>query len=183
MEKTKVYVGLGSCGIAAGAQDIYDYLKESLDTDILDIEVTSCVGMCYAEPIVEVVQNDKRIRYGFVDKKFADEIISFLESGELPEKNIITDTSDGKEYLDRQVKIVLKNCGIINPESIDDYLAVDGYKALEKAVKEYEPSQIIDIMKESGLRGRGGAGFLTGQKWSFSCRSKGGKEVSGMQCR
>ncbi len=176
MEKTKVYVGLGSCGIAAGAQDIYDYLKESLDTDILDLEVTSCVGMCYAEPIVEVVQNDKRIRYGFVDKKFADEIISSLESGELPEKNIITDTSDGKEYLDRQVKIVLKNCGIINPESIDDYLSVDGYKALEKAVREYKPSDIIDIMKESGLRGRGGAGFLTGQKWSFLAGAKGEKK-------
>ncbi|RKX93160.1 MAG: NADH-quinone oxidoreductase subunit F, partial [Spirochaetes bacterium] len=66
MEKTKVYVGLGSCGIAAGAQDVYDHLKESIDTDDLDLEVTSCVGMCYAEPIVEVVQKGKRVRYGFV---------------------------------------------------------------------------------------------------------------------
>ena len=176
MEKTKVYVGLGSCGIAAGAQDVYDHLKESIDTDDLDLEVTSCVGMCYAEPIVEVVQKGKRVRYGFVDKKFADKIVSSIESGDLPEENIITDTSDGKEYLDRQVKIVLKNCGIINPERIDDYLSVEGYKALEKAVKEYEPSRIIEIMKESGLRGRGGAGFLTGQKWSFLAGAKGEKK-------
>ena len=176
MEKTKVYVGLGSCGIAAGAQDVYDHLKESIDTDDLDLEVTSCVGMCYAEPIVEVVQKGNRVRYGFVDKKFADKIVSSIESGYLPEENIITDTSDGKEYLDRQVKIVLKNCGIINPERIDDYLSVEGYKALEKAVKEYEPSRIIEIMKESGLRGRGGAGFLTGQKWSFLAGAKGEKK-------
>ncbi len=176
MEKTKVYVGLGSCGIAAGAQDIYDHLRENTSSDELDLEVTSCVGMCYAEPIVEVVQKGNRVRYGFVDKKFADKIVSSIESGYLPEENIITDTSDGKEYLDRQVKIVLKNCGIINPERIDDYLSVEGYKALEKAVKEYEPSRIIEIMKESGLRGRGGAGFLTGQKWSFLAGAKGEKK-------
>ncbi len=176
MERTKVYVGLGSCGIAAGAQDIYDHLKENIASGVSDLEVTSCVGMCYAEPIVEIVRGDERVRYGFVDRKFADRIISSLESGSLPEENRITVTRDGKEYLDRQVKIVLKNCGIINPESIDDYLSSGGYKALEKAVKELEPSQIIDIMKESGLRGRGGAGFLTGQKWSFLAGAKGEKK-------
>ena len=176
MEKTKVYVGLGSCGIAAGAQDIYDHLKENITSGVLDLEVTSCVGMCYAEPIVEVVRGTERTRYGFVDKKFADKIISSLDGGSLPEENIITSSAEGKEYLDRQVKIVLKNCGIINPESIDDYLSAGGYKALEKAVKELEPPQIINIMKESGLRGRGGAGFLTGQKWSFLAGAKGEKK-------
>ncbi len=176
MEKTKVYVGLGSCGIAAGAQDIYDHLRENTASDKLDLEVTSCVGMCYAEPIVEVVRGGERIRYGSVDKKFADRIIASLESGDLPEDHVVTTTPEGKEYLDRQVKIVLKNCGIINPESIDDYLSVNGYKALEKAVNEYEPAKIIEIMKESGLRGRGGAGFLTGQKWSFLAGAKGEKK-------
>lgn len=86
MEKTKVYVGLGSCGIAAGAQDIYDHFKENISSEFSDLEVTSCVGMCYAEPIVEVEYKGKRIRYGFVDKKFAGEILNSLESGNLPEK-------------------------------------------------------------------------------------------------
>ncbi len=176
MEKTRVFVGLGSCGIAAGAQDIYDYFKSGDIEETAELEVTSCVGMCYAEPIVEIEQGGRRVRYGYVDKKFADEIVASVKSGKLPEKNIITDSPDGKEYLSRQVKIVLENCGIINPESIDDYIETGGYKALEKALSHHTPSEIIEIMKESGLRGRGGAGFLTGQKWSFLAGAKGEKK-------
>ncbi len=176
MEKTKVFVGLGSCGIAAGAQDVFNYLDEKIDTRVSELEVTSCVGMCYAEPVVEIERGGKRVRYGYVDKKFADEIIQSLENGVFPEKNIITETDAGKAYLDRQVKIVLKNCGIINPESIDEYLKAGGYEAVKKAVHDYTPAEIIDIVKQSGLRGRGGAGFLTGQKWSFLAGAKGDKK-------
>ncbi len=173
MENTRVFVGLGSCGIAAGAQDIYDYMEPELKIEGLDLEVTSCVGMCYAEPIVEIEYEGERRRYGYVDKKFADELLESVKTGDFPDKNMIAISDDGKKYLDRQVKIVLKNCGIINPESIDEYLEADGYKALQKCVEEYKPEEVVSIVKESGLKGRGGAGFLTGLKWSFLAGAKG----------
>ena len=173
MENTRVFVGLGSCGIAAGAQDIHDYMEKELKSEDMNLEVTSCVGMCYAEPIVEIEREGVRRRYGYVDKKFADELIESVKTGKFPDKNLIALSEDGKRYLDRQVKIVLKNCGIINPESIDEYIDADGYKALEKCVNEYKPEEVISIVKESGLKGRGGAGFPTGLKWSFL---KGAKE-------
>ena len=173
MENTRVFVGLGSCGIAAGAQDIYDYMEPGLKEQNMDLEVTSCVGMCYAEPIVEVEHAGTRRRYGYVNKKFADELLESVKTGIFPDKNLIAESEDGKEYLDRQVKIVLKNCGIINPESIEEYIEADGYKALEKCVKEYKPEEVVSIVKESGLKGRGGAGFLTGLKWSFLAGAKG----------
>ncbi len=176
MEKTRVFVGLGSCGIAAGAQDIFEYFEENLDSGRSSLEVTSCVGMCYAEPIVEIEQEGKRVRYGYVDRTFAHEIIQSLEKGKFPDKNVVTETDDGRAYLDRQVKIVLKNCGIINPESIDEYLAAGGYEAIKKALRDYTPKEVIEIVKESGLRGRGGAGFLTGQKWSFLAGAAGDKK-------
>ena len=173
MENTRVFVGLGSCGIAAGAQDIYDYMETGLKLESLDLEVTSCVGMCYAEPIVEIESEGERRRYGYVDKKFADELLESLKTGTFPEKNLIALSDDGKKYLDRQVKIVLQNCGIINPENIDEYIEADGYKALRKCVNEYKPEEVVSIVKESGLKGRGGAGFLTGLKWSFLAGAKG----------
>lgn len=173
MENTRVFVGLGSCGIAAGAQDIYDYMETGLKSENLVPEITSCVGMCYAEPIVEIEYDGERRRYGYVDKKFADELLASVKTGSFPEKNMIALSDDGKKYLDRQVKIVLKNCGIMNPESIDEYIAVGGYKALNKCIDEYKPEEVISIVKESGLKGRGGAGFLTGLKWSFLAGAKG----------
>ncbi len=182
MENTRVFVGLGSCGIAAGAQDIYDYMAPDLKSGGLDLEVTSCVGMCYAEPIVEIEHNGERRRYGYVDKKFADELLESVKTGTFPEKNMIALSEDGKKYLDRQVKIVLQNCGIINPECIDEYLEADGYKALTKCIEEYKPEEVVSIVKASGLKGRGGAGFLTGLKWSFLAGAKGDK-TGDTECR
>ena len=152
MENTRVFVGLGSCGIAAGAQDIYDYMETGLKLESLDLEVTSCVGMCYAEPIVEIESEGERRRYGYVDKKFADELLESLKTGTFPEKNLIALSDDGIKYLDRQVKIVLQNCGIINPERIEEYIDADGYKALAKCVNEYKPEEVVSIVKESGLK-------------------------------
>lgn len=176
MEKTRLFVGLGSCGIAAGAQDIYDFFQTRVEPAKTDLEVTSCVGMCYAEPIVEVEHQGKRIRYGYVDEKFANEILDSLKEGKFPEKNIITTTESGKAYLDRQVRIVLENCGIINPEKIDEYIAAQGYKAIKKVLNEYTRKEVVELVKKSGLRGRGGAGFLTGQKWSFLAGAKGDRK-------
>ena len=123
MADTTLVVGLGSCGIAAGAQSIYDHFTDSLQSGALheapvNLEFTSCIGMCYAEPIVEVRQGDEKILFGNVDAAFADKIAEGITRGELPEENRIQESDAGKKYLERQVKIVLRNCGVIDPESI-----------------------------------------------------------------
>jgi NADH-quinone oxidoreductase subunit F len=167
MAKPKLMVGMGSCGIAAGGQAVYDRLKQTVPADLADVEVTSCVGMCFAEPLVELVQDGGSVLYGYVDPDFADQIWQGIRSGSPPADKRIRETQEGREYLGKQVKVALRNCGVINPEKISDYLAVDGYGALKKCLDEYTPEQVIDIVKESGLAGRGGAFFSTATKWSL----------------
>ena len=171
MENNRVIVGMGSCGIAAGAKAIYEQLnKADLGAELC---MTSCVGMCYAEPIVEVQNASGRIMFGNVDSKFADVLIQSVKSGgALPAENRIKEDEEGKKYLDRQVKIALKNCGVIDPESIDEYLAAGGYDGLKKCISSMKPEEVIEAVKTSGLRGRGGAGFTTGVKWSFLAGAK-----------
>ncbi len=172
VNNSRVIVGMGSCGIAAGAKAVYEQLeKAELSTEL---SVTSCVGMCYAEPIVELDNGTERIMYGNVDSKFTERLIEAVKNNfeDLPVENRIKEDETGKKYLDRQVKIALKNCGVINPESIDDYIAAGGYSAIEKCVKTMKPAEVIEAVKESGLRGRGGAGFTTGLKWSFLAGAK-----------
>lgn len=172
MERNRIIVGMGSCGIAAGAQAVWDQLN-SADSNY-ELSMTSCVGMCYAEPIVEVETNSKRIMFGNVDSKFASKLIDAVKTGKaLPEENRIKEKESGKKYLGRQVKIALKNCGVIDPESIDEYIESGGYEGLKKCVSSMKPEEVIETVKESGLRGRGGAGFTTGVKWSFLAGAKG----------
>jgi NADH-quinone oxidoreductase subunit F len=173
MGKPKLLVGLGSCGIAAGAQVVYNHIKEKDNGLLADLDVTSCVGMCYAEPLVEVVSGEERVLFGQVDTAFADKILKGIAEGKLPEENRVREDSDGKEYLARQVKVALRNCGVINPESLEEYKAVGGYQALEKCLKERTPQGVLDIIKESGLAGRGGGFFPTGMKWSFLAKAPG----------
>ena len=181
MTSKMIKVGLGSCGIAAGALDLYDYfisdeVKKNLGNLSVTVGKTSCIGLCFAEPIVEFCDGNEKIVYGRVDKKFAEKIIAGIFSGSLPLENRIFEDEDVKKYLGRQVKLALKNCGVIDPENIDEYIERKGYSALKKAVFDMTNTKIIDVMKESGLRGRGGAGFLTGQKWEFLLKAKGEKK-------
>ncbi|MCL2705494.1 MAG: NADH-quinone oxidoreductase subunit NuoF [Spirochaetaceae bacterium] len=181
MSSVMIKVGLGSCGIATGALDVYDYflsdeVKKNLGNISLSVTKTSCIGLCFAEPIVEFYEGNKKIVYGRVDKKFAEKIIAGISSGALPPENRILDEEDVKKYIGPQVKLALKNCGVIDPESINDYIEGKGYTALKKSLFDIPNTKIIDIMKESGLRGRGGAGFLTGQKWEFLLKAKGEKK-------
>ena len=176
MNTQTLKVGLGSCGIAAGAQDVYNYFsKDMADGRYSGVTLTktSCLGLCFAEPIVEVHDKDTRIVYGNVDMKFARKILDGIANNRLPEEKRILDDMEVKKYTDGQVKLALRNCGIIDPESIEEYMEKGGYSALKKACTEMEPQTIIDVLKESGLRGRGGAGFLTGQKWEFLKKAAG----------
>ena len=174
---TEVFVGLGSCGIAAGAREIYETLQQELSRRKLPVSlsVTGCIGACHREPQIEVrPEQGGRFLYGELDPEKINRIIEeHLVAGKPVAEYLIP---PDYPYLARQMKIVLANCGLINPESIDDYLAADGYEALRRAVTEMSPEEVIREIKASGLRGRGGAGFPTGLKWSLARANTGAKK-------
>ena len=175
MSKTKVIVGLGSCGIAAGASKIYDKILALKNSDSLDFELkkTSCVGMCFREPLVEVVDENGSFTYGDVTDDKVVEIIQNHVLGQNPVKSYVVKTDlfevPDKVFFEGQVKIALRNCGYIDPENLDEYRARDGYKAIGKIAEgNISPEQVIETVLESGIRGRGGGGFPTGMKWRFA---------------
>lgn len=161
MSKSYIKVGMSSCGIAAGADEVYEGLLDYVKQKNLPVEIlkTGCLGMCYAEPLIEVKINDNEpVIYQQVNKKTAIEI---LENKAFPELVI-------KENL-KQKKVVLRNCGKIDPEKLEDYEANQGYQAIKKAIFDLGAENTIGEIKKSGLRGRGGAGFPTWLKWN-NCR-------------
>ena len=175
MGKTKVIVGLGSCGIAAGAAATYRKIEELCLAEKIDIELgkTSCVGMCYREPLVEVVDEDGSYLYGEVDEKRAIEIVEKHLRQHSPVKEYIVQTdlfaTEDDSFTRNQVKIALRNCGYMDPENIDQYEAREGYLAVKGiASKGTSRAEVIQTVLESGLRGRGGGGFPTGMKWKFA---------------
>ncbi|MGC9361983.1 MAG: NADH-quinone oxidoreductase subunit NuoF [Candidatus Syntrophosphaera sp.] len=181
MEHITVKVGLASCGIAAGAEDVYRKLDEYLaqNKDAFILKRTACIGMCFEEPLVEISGND--LGSVTLGQMSPENVLPFIEeyrSGKLPSSNIIlADKHEAprNELLAGQQRIVLQNCGVIDPLSLEDYESRGGYKALKKAL-ELSPEEIIAEVKESGLRGRGGAGFSTGLKWTFAAAAKSDKK-------
>jgi NADH-quinone oxidoreductase subunit F len=176
---TTVTVGLGSCGIAAGANKTYDKIKALKESDKLDflLKKTSCVGMCYREPLVEITDETGTYLYGEVDADRAVEVIEKHINQQDPIRDYIvyTDLFDAPEndFMGAQVKIVLRNCGYMDPESIEEYESRDGYKAIKKIAGEKTGREVvIDTILKSGLRGRGGGGFPTGLKWKFANANK-----------
>ncbi len=168
----RVKVGMASCGLAAGAQVVFDHLKEELASKKITVEKTGCIGMCFREPLVEVEYNNgKSIIYGNIDGEKATELSEKIKKDEIKEEWIVYKPNDEKyesdHYHAKQKRIVLRNSGIINPESIEEYIERDGYKALGKVFEKGREWVIEEILK-SGLRGRGGAGFPTGLKWKFA---------------
>lgn len=171
----RILVGLGTCGIAAGAEHTYRALATKLPGEAgqLTLEKTGCVGMCYREPLVEVRDdNGGRYTYGALTADKVDRLIDEHVIGGKPIADWLVSASDGQgsemPFLARQNRIVLRNCGVIDPEQIDQYIAQRGYEALRKVLDEKNPEAVINLVIESGLRGRGGAGFLTGMKWRFA---------------
>lgn len=172
----RIVVGMATCGLAAGAKPVYDLIqKEILKRGLARVTLaqTGCIGTCRLEPIVEVyVPGQEKVTYVKVTPEKAKRIIS----SHLGNDEIIQEYSE-KVDLEAQQRIALRNCGIINPELLDEYIAMDGYQALAKVLFQMTPSQVIEEMKKSGLRGRGGGGFSTGMKWDFASRSEGQKYV------
>lgn len=167
---TEIMVGFASCGIAAGARDIYEELSEDLEgTDAgVQLKKVGCVGMCHNEPIVEIEGDDGRYTYGNLEVDDVEHLVEdHLVDGIPYEDKLIAGPDEEYDYFSNQRKVVLGNSGHIDPESIDEYIENDGYTALESAL-ERDPEEIIELIKESNLRGRGGAGFPTGLKWQFA---------------
>ncbi|MFI5338766.1 MAG: NADH-ubiquinone oxidoreductase-F iron-sulfur binding region domain-containing protein [Candidatus Methylomirabilales bacterium] len=168
----EVVVGLGSCGIAAGGQRVHQRFAELLHPDRNDsvLKQTGCIGLCYREVLVEVRdQQGRRSLYGEVSPERVDRIVAeHLRQGKVIDEWIV----DTGEVFARQQRIVLRNCGVIDPSSLDEYLARDGYRALETVLTQMTPAQVITLISESGLRGRGGAGFPTGTKWRLAQAAK-----------
>ncbi len=169
----KIAVGQGSCGIAAGAMKAYDALKSTLDLTKNELTVTGCIGMCYLEPIVDVYADDGLHRFVKVNSEIADKIATAVNNNNLESVKEYEISDDDKSFLDKQTRIALRHCGVINPEIIEDYTNDDGYKALNKVLTTMSPEEVIEEIKASGLAGRGGAGFPTWFKWNAARQSQG----------
>ena len=153
-------------------------LKEK-NIDNVRVIMTGCFGLCAKGPIVIIRPEDTF--YAMVTPEDCEEIIqTHIVEGKRVERLLCKDI-DGKivnsldelNFYKKQKRIALKNCGVINPEDIDEYIAFNGYEALERVLREYTQDEVIDIIKKSGLRGRGGAGFPTGKKWELTKASEG----------
>ncbi|GHU62073.1 NADH-quinone oxidoreductase subunit F [Clostridia bacterium] len=194
--KWRIVIGEGSCGIASGAKKTETALRALLNeagekdakaakaAKAVKLEIAGCVGNCYLEPIVDVYRDGALMaRYVHATEDKAAAIFEGVldsapaaqnDSGSAQNDDLISD--EDAEVLSRQQRIVLRNAGVINPEKIGEYIEVGGYEALRKALTEQTPEQVIDEIKASGLRGRGGAGFPTWFKWDAARKAKGKKK-------
>ncbi|MBM2825611.1 MAG: dehydrogenase (quinone) [Dehalococcoidales bacterium] len=187
-QKPRIFVGTATCGRAAGAMDVLDAINKELAKRNIDAIVTQvgCIGLCYCEPMVDIVKpNRPRITYANVTAEMIPQLIEDYLVNDNPRPDLamgtmgkgnVTGIPDFMQLpiLKPQVRIVLRNCGLIDPEDIKQYIANSGYSGIAR-VLEMTPEQVIEEIKKSGLRGRGGAGFPTGQKWEF-CQRAPGKE-------
>lgn len=164
----KVIIGQGSCGIATGAKKTQAEFEAQMAKQGVDavLDFTGCVGTCYLEPIVDVYDDDgKMTRYVKVQPEKVEKIVEeHLKGGKVVEEYAIS--AEDEQFIEKQKRVVLRHCGLINPEKIDEYLAVGGYEATKKVVTSMSQDDVIEEIKVSGLRGRGGAGFPTWFKWN-----------------
>jgi len=191
----EIRIGLGSCGIASGAQEVLAALEEMVRTlgGGAAIKPVGCCGLCHSEPLIEVVDNGSSTLYGNVEPEDVRRIVRQHLQPRSPIQRVreeIQDVSarffdrdsedpnsvrevDATPYVEKQVRVVLENCGKIDPLSLEDYCRRKGTKALEECLKRLSPEEVIEKVRISGLRGRGGAGFPTGIKWDIARRAEG----------
>ncbi|KUG04230.1 nad-reducing hydrogenase subunit hoxf [hydrocarbon metagenome] len=175
-DKIEILVGLATCGISSGARETqlaFEHEIKQQNINNISVVPVGCIGNCYSEPTVQInVPGQFPVIYGRVHEKDVPEIIEKHVKGGTPvERLALTYPPNNK-----QMRIALRHCGLINPEDIFEYLACCGYEALGCAVTQRSPESIIDEVKKSGLRGRGGGGFPTGVKWQITREQPGEKK-------
>ncbi|MCD4770149.1 MAG: NADH-quinone oxidoreductase subunit NuoF [Bacteroidales bacterium] len=185
IRKPIIFVGAGTCGLGAGADKTLESVKEYLSDNKIDAEIaeTGCIGLCSSEPIMDVQLPGKN-RLSF-EKVTSDQVNGILSTvfaqNSIPENNVLGQFSTGNNekwegvdyiadhpFFKPQNRLVLKNCGICNPTSIEEYIAGGGYSGYLNILRTYSPAEVCDKVEKSGLRGRGGGGFSTGRKWKFA---------------
>ncbi|MFH1729712.1 MAG: NADH-quinone oxidoreductase subunit NuoF [Pseudomonadota bacterium] len=188
---SSITVGMATCGRAAGAEDVYNAIKDYIEKENIDIKLlkTGCIGFCAQEVIAEIkVDGRCQLTYGSIDpEKVPDIFEKTIKNGEIIKKNALFQYRSADEnikpyedvpfddefsVIKNQHRIALKNAGVINPFSIQEYMDRDGYKAIDKMLKA-TPDNVIDWVKISNVRGRGGGGFPTFLKWTF-CKNAPG---------
>lgn len=169
----KIVVGEGSCGIAAGAEKVRQALLKQ-DLNGAKLTIAGCIGMCYLEPIVDIYEDDQEVkRLVRVTENDAEKISEYAKTGDESFISSLLVSDEDKEFLNKQTRIALRRCGIINPDEIDDFVNADGYTAIKKVLTSMTPENVIEVIKTSGLAGRGGAGFPTWFKWNAARQSEG----------
>jgi NADH:ubiquinone oxidoreductase subunit F (NADH-binding)/NAD-dependent dihydropyrimidine dehydrogenase PreA subunit/(2Fe-2S) ferredoxin len=174
IEGDRITVGLAICGRAAGGYPVYEELKKAKLG--INLDIVGCIGMCYNEPIVTVNQSGKTSIYGKVTIDKVGMLIDSIKKGEECKDLLICHDINELDFYKKQKRIVMANCGVTNPLKIEQYVYRGGYSGLTNALK-LKPKELIEEIKKSGLRGRGGAGFLTGLKWSFIADKPGKKYI------
>lgn len=187
-KRLRVLIGSATCGRAAGSLEVLHAFQAELDRRSLTAETAvhevGCLGLCYAEVLVELTGRDgRRVLYESVDPKIVPELVEFhlLDGKPVLEKAMAVMEGDSLEgissfsklpIIEHQVRVVLRNCGLIDPTNVDHYIARGGYSGMQRSLS-MTPEEVIAEMTASGLRGRGGAGFPTGVKWGFARKSPG----------
>jgi NADH:ubiquinone oxidoreductase subunit F (NADH-binding)/(2Fe-2S) ferredoxin len=205
--KTKISVGMATCGLSTGAGKVFEAIQKEVETSKVPVQLsqTGCIGFCQKEPVVDFFEPGKpRIFYQGVTPERSVEVVhqwldnqvvedlllckmeseDWIGEGQVKDYTIrqIPGGVDGiphyhqVPFYSKQLKIALRNCGFINPDRIEEYVARGGYFSLYRALFEMRPEDIIEEVKRSGLRGRGGAGFPTGVKWESCRKSKGDRK-------
>ncbi len=182
--KPVVYIGAGTCGLAAGAgatrKEIEQYLSEkTIDVQLIEV---GCIGLCTSEPLVDIqLPGKNRLSFQNITEDKVKHLLDNIFNGQVPTEILLGQFDGPKEfcwenlpYINQhpffatQTRYILENCGVNDPVSIEEYIANGGYSALLKTIHSSVPSEVCDLVESSGLRGRGGGGFLTGRKWKFA---------------
>ncbi|MEM2875413.1 MAG: CCxxC motif-containing NuoF prefix domain-containing protein, partial [Candidatus Bathyarchaeia archaeon] len=187
----RINVGMSTCGLASGARDVYDTLKVEVEKRGLKAKLVKvgCMGACYAEPIIEIVKKGYPgvIYSNVIPQKVASILDTYL-NGDVGGAFALRFKPGGMkgedkvpileelDFFKHQVRDAIQNCGVIDPESIEEYIINGGYTALTRVLKEMTPEEVINEVSASGLRGRGGAGFPTGLKWKLCYQVKANKK-------
>lgn len=188
INKPYIFIGSGTCGLGAGAAKTLEATKKYLKNNSIDATIieTGCIGLCSSEPLLDVqIPGYNRVSFEHITEDKVNSLLDTVFKLDIPAEQVMgqIETGNNKKwenvpflnehsFFKPQQRIVLKNCGIVDPISIDEYIANGGYKSFIKTLKSYQPIEVCDMVEKSGLRGRGGGGFPTGRKWKFAQQEK-----------